>query len=152
MRLQTYRTSQILNASKERIWDFISTPENLQEITPKYLGFEILSEHLPSKIYAGTIIQYNVRPILGIRMSWVTEITHVEEGKYFVDEQRFGPYKFWHHTHILTQTSEGVLMEDIVRYAPPFGFLGTIANTLFIKKQLTAIFDYRRSKLEKLFG
>jgi ligand-binding SRPBCC domain-containing protein len=152
MRLQTYRTSQFFNSSIETIWDFISSPQNLKDITPKHLGFNIISKQLPKKIFSGTIIQYNVKPILGISMNWVTEITHVEDGVYFVDEQRFGPYKFWHHTHILTKTDSGVLMEDIVRYIPPYGFIGTIANKLFIKKQLRAIFEYRRAKLEQIFG
>jgi ligand-binding SRPBCC domain-containing protein len=104
------------------------------------------------KMFPGQIIEYYVRPVLGIRMHWVTEITHVEDGVYFVDEQRFGPYSFWHHKHFLKETAEGIEMIDEVHYKLPAGFLGKIANALFVKKQLQQIFDYRYQRVEAIFN
>ena len=98
------------------------------------------------------IISYKVSPLLGIKMTWVTEITHVEYQKYFVDEQRVGPYALWHHEHIIEEIDGGVLMKDIVSYKPPMGLLGSIANALFIKRQLNSIFDYRVKAVESVFG
>lgn len=98
------------------------------------------------------IIGYKVSPVLGIKTTWITEITHVKEQEYFVDEQRVGPYKVWHHQHMLEPTKNGVLMKDIVSYQPPFGLLGTIANKLIIRKKLKEIFEYRRKALEERFG
>lgn len=143
---------QKVNASLEEVWDFISSPANLKEITPDYMGFDITSKDLPEKMYAGMIISYKVSPLLGLKMSWVTEITHVEELKFFVDEQRIGPYSIWHHQHHIKPINNGVLMTDIVTYQPPFGILGAIANSLIIEKQLKEIFDYRTIAVEKRFG
>lgn len=95
------------------------------------------------------IITYKVSPLLGIKLNWVTEITHVKDKQYFVDEQRIGPYAMWHHEHKIEPIEGGVLMTDIITYQPPMGFLGVIANSLFIKKQLQDIFDYRIMALEK---
>jgi ligand-binding SRPBCC domain-containing protein len=147
---QFYKT-QIIKGSIEEVWDFISSPENLKEITPDYMGFEITSGNLSEKMYPGMIISYKVKPLLGIKMLWVTEITHVEEKRYFVDEQRIGPYSIWHHQHFIEPAGQGVLMTDIVSYKPPLGFLGALANTIFIGKRLDNIFTYREKKLEKLF-
>jgi ligand-binding SRPBCC domain-containing protein len=147
---QLHKT-QIVNGSIEEVWDFISSPKNLKEITPDYMGFEITSKNLSEKMYQGMIIGYTVKPLLGIRMIWVTEITHVEEMRYFVDEQRIGPYSMWHHQHFIEPAGQGVLMTDIVSYQPPFGFLGAFANTIFISKQLDTIFNYREKIVEKLF-
>ena len=115
------------------------------------MGFEITSDNKEDKMYAGMIISYKVKPMLNIPLKWVTEITHVKEKKYFVDEQRVGPYKMWHHEHIFEIKKEGVLMTDIISYVPPFGILGTIANLMFIKKRVNTIFDYRNIVLEKMF-
>jgi ligand-binding SRPBCC domain-containing protein len=142
---------QFIPASIDEVWDFISSPNNLKEITPKHMGFDIISENLPDKMYPGMIISYKVRPLLGIPMTWVTEITQVEEKKYFVDEQRIGPYSMWHHEHFIEQKDNGMLMKDIVTYKPPFGFLGRIANAFFIRKQLEGIFAYREVALKKRF-
>jgi ligand-binding SRPBCC domain-containing protein len=147
---QLHKT-QFISASIWQVWDFISSPENLKVITPEYMGFEVTSKNLPEKMYPGMIIGYTVKPLLGIRMIWVTEITHVEEMKYFIDEQRIGPYSMWHHQHFIESSGEGVLMTDIVTYSPPLGFFGAIANKLFIRKQLDTIFDYRREIVEKHF-
>jgi ligand-binding SRPBCC domain-containing protein len=147
---QLYK-KQIVNGSLEEVWDFISSPKNLKEITPDYMGFEITSGNLSERMYPGMIISYTVKPVLGMKMIWVTEITHVEEMRYFVDEQRIGPYSMWNHQHFIEPSGQGVLMTDIVSYSPPFGFLGAFANSVFISKQLDTIFNYREKKLEKLF-
>jgi ligand-binding SRPBCC domain-containing protein len=142
---------QFVKATLDEVWDFISSPANLKEITPDHMGFDITSENLPEKMYAGMIISYKVRPMLGIPVTWVTEITHVVEKEYFVDEQRVGPYALWHHQHKIEPFEGGVMMTDIVSYKPPLGFLGKIANTLFIRKQLEEIFNYREKALKKKF-
>jgi ligand-binding SRPBCC domain-containing protein len=147
---QLHKT-QFISASISEVWDFISCPENLKVITPEYMGFEVTSKDLPEKMYPGMIISYTVKPLLGIRMIWVTEITHIEEMKYFIDEQRIGPYSMWHHQHFIESSGEGVLMTDIVTYSPPLGIFGAIANKLFIRKQLDTIFDYRGEIVEKHF-
>lgn len=140
-----------LRTSLEEAWDFISSPKNLERITPNELGFEITSE-VPEKMYEGMIITYNVSPFLGIKTTWVTEITHIKEQAFFVDEQRVGPYRLWHHQHWLEATEEGVRMKDIVTYQPPFGFLGLAMNALVIQKKLNHIFNYREKILEELFS
>ena len=144
--------TQKIPASIDAVWDFISSPMNLKEITPDYLGFLVTSNNNESKMYPGMIITYKVSPLLGIKLSWMTEITHVKDKEYFVDEQRVGPYSLWHHQHKITVIEGGVLMTDIVTYQPPFGFLGAIANTLIIKSKLKEIFDYRTVAVEKRFG
>ena len=148
---QLHKT-QFVSASSKEVWDFISSPKNLKVITPEYMGFEITSKDLPEKMYPGMIISYTVKPLLGIKMIWVTEITHIEEMNYFIDEQRIGPYSLWHHQHFIEPNGEGVLMTDIVTYSPPLGFLGAIANRLFIRKQLHTIFNYRSEILGKHFS
>lgn len=146
------RETQEIPASVDAVWEFISAPANLKKITPPYMGFDIKSGSLPPKMYPGMIIRYNVSPLLGIKLTWVTEITHVREKEYFVDEQRIGPYSMWHHEHKLDPVDGGVLMTDIVSYQPPFLILGNIANALFIRKQLREIFDYRKTAIEREFG
>jgi len=147
------KTSEMkINASIEDIWDFISSPANLKEITPDYMGFDILSKDLPVKMYPGMIISYAVKPLLGIKTTWVTEITQVEDKKYFVDEQRVGPYSMWHHQHIIEPIENGVLMKDIVSYKPPFGVLGSIANFLIVRQKLNEIFEYRTKAIIKRYG
>jgi ligand-binding SRPBCC domain-containing protein len=135
----------------DELWDFISSPKNLKVITPDYMGFEVTSKGLPDKMYEGMIITYKVSPILGIKTTWVTEITHVKDKHYFVDEQRVGPYNIWHHQHFLEETTKGTLMKDIISYKPPYGILGNVANSLIIKRKLKEIFDYRTKVLNKLF-
>jgi len=144
--------TQIIPAEISEVWNFISSPENLKHITPPYLGFEIISNNLQEKIYPGMIISYKVSPLLGIKMKWVAEITHVKENEYFIDEQRIGPYAMWHHQHKIESYKDGVFMTDIVSYKPPFGFLGTLSNNLFLRKQLDRIFNFRKSVIEKRFG
>jgi ligand-binding SRPBCC domain-containing protein len=143
--------TQFVPASIEEVWDFISSPKNLKEITPDYMGFDITSDNLSDKMYPGMIIRYKVRPVLGIPLAWVSEITHIVEGRYFIDEQRIGPYAMWHHQHLIEPDGDGVMMTDIISYKPPMGFLGSIANWLFIKSQLEDIFAYRKAALDKRF-
>ncbi|QDH78827.1 SRPBCC family protein [Echinicola soli] len=145
-------SEQKIPATVEEVWDFISSPQNLKVITPDHMGFDITSKHLPEKMHPGMIISYKVSPILGIKMNWVTEITQVREKEFFVDEQRIGPYAMWHHQHHLEPIEGGVIMKDIVTYQPPFGPLGTIANVVFIRKQLASIFAYRFKAVEEKFG
>lgn len=148
---QLYREQKI-PAGVEAVWDFVSSPGNLKHITPAYMGFEITSEKLAEKMHPGMIIMYSVTPVFGIKMKWVTEITHVVDKKYFVDEQRVGPYKIWHHQHRIHPIDDGVLMTDLVTYKPPLGFLGALADQLLIHKKLDEIFDFRRKKLIQIFG
>ena len=152
MAFYQFTQTQKIPASIDEIWDFISSPANLKEITPGYMGFEVTSNSGSDKMYAGMIITYIVKPVLGIPMKWMTEISQVKDKVYFVDEQRMGPYKLWHHQHKIEEIEGGVLMTDIVTYIPPFGFVGAIANTLFIKKQLKEIFEFRTLAVEKKFG
>jgi len=148
-KVYTLRRQQSIPVSMEKAWDFISSPANLKKITPQYMGFDITSPELPGKMYAGMIITYIVTPVAGIRVNWVTEITHIEEGKYFIDEQRSGPYAFWHHQHFIEPDGDGVIMTDILTYRPPFGILGRISNLLFIRSRLNEIFDYRNRVLSE---
>lgn len=144
--------TQKFPVSPSEIWDFISSPGNLKDITPENLGFIVTSNIGKEKMYAGMIITYKVNPLMGMKMNWMTEITHVRDYEYFVDEQRIGPYALWHHQHKIEPIEGGVLMTDIVTYQPPFGFIGAFANSLIIKKKLVDIFNYRAIALEKRFG
>ncbi len=151
---KVYRLKKVQNipGSLDKAWDFFSSPGNLQTITPDRLGFKIISRYHREKMYAGQVIEYNVSPLLGIPLYWMTEITHVQDKKYFVDEQRYGPYSLWHHQHHFKAIDGGVEMTDIIHYKLPLWFLGDVANSLFVKKQLRKIFDYRYKKVEELFG
>ena len=152
MPVYTLNQTLTIPSTIDKVWDFISSPGNLKKITPEYMGFDITTKNLPEKMYPGMIISYKVSPFLGIKMTWVTEITQVRELKYFVDEQRVGPYRMWHHQHFIEPVEGGVLMTDIVDYQPPLGFLGAIANQLIIKSQLNEIFSFRTKQLEAYFG
>ncbi len=146
-----FQKEQLVDTSVDVLWDFITSPHNLKRITPPNMGFDILTEDLPSKIYAGLIISYIVRPMFGIKTNWVTEITHVEDNKYFVDEQRIGPYAMWHHQHHIAPLGDKTVMKDIISYQPPFGILGNLINRLFIRKKLQQIFYYRAKVISKFF-
>ena len=151
-RTYSIKTVQKIPVSLDQAWDFFSKPDNLKDITPSNLGFLIKSKHHGATMYPGQIIEYTVKPILGIPLYWMTEITHVKEGAYFVDEQRFGPYTMWHHQHHFTEVKGGVKMEDIVHYKIPLGFLGDIAQIILVKKQLEGIFDFRFKAVEAKWG
>ncbi|MBL6668827.1 MAG: SRPBCC family protein [Flavobacteriaceae bacterium] len=151
MKLYRLETIQKLPISIIDAWQFLSDPKNLKRITPDYMGFKIV-KGAESSMYAGQIIEYVVTPLFGISTTWVTEITHVKEPEYFVDEQRFGPYALWHHKHFIKPIENGVEMVDIVDYKIPFGFLGQLAQPLVVSPKLKEIFEYRREALIKLFG
>jgi ligand-binding SRPBCC domain-containing protein len=151
MSLHRFETTQALPITREVAWDFFSDPANLALITPPDMGFEVTSP-LPDRAYAGLIITYRVRPLLGIPVQWVTEITHVDEGNYFVDEQRLGPYRVWHHEHHFTAVPGGIHMRDLVHYAVPFGPIGRLIERLIVGRRVEAIFAFRRRVLEQRFG
>ena len=151
MKIYTLHKKQNLPISVNQAWDFLSDPRNLKTITPDYMGFHILSG-ADRPMFPGQIIQYIVTPVLGIKTKWVTEITHVRDKEYFVDEQRFGPYSLWHHKHFIKPIEGGVEMEDIVDYKVPMGILGQLVHPILVKPKLEEIFNYRTKKLEELFG
>lgn len=151
MKIYRLHKKQNLPISKSQAWEFLSSPKNLKTITPDYMGFNILSGG-DKPMFAGQIIQYIVTPVLGIKTKWVTEITHIVDGEYFVDEQRFGPYALWHHKHFIKEIDGGVEMEDIIDYKLPMGFLGQLVHPILVKPKLEEIFNYRTNKLEELFG
>jgi ligand-binding SRPBCC domain-containing protein len=153
--VKTYqlKAEQAIPISLDMAWDFFSSPLNLARITPPDMSFVVTSDQNPdTKIYAGMIITYKISPLLGIKMDWMTEITHIKEGEYFVDEQRFGPYALWHHQHHFKAIDGGVLMNDILHYAIPYGVIGRITNKVFVGSEVKKIFTYRENAIEKLFG
>jgi ligand-binding SRPBCC domain-containing protein len=152
MPVHTLEREQIIHASLATAWEFFSNPRNLAKITPNSLGFRILSE-LPPKMYPGMMIRYRVSPLLGIPMTWVTEITHVDESRYFVDEQRVGPYQMWHHEHHFRDLGGGqIAILDRVTYRLPFGWLSEPAHALIVRPQLRGIFDYRAKVVSEMFA
>lgn len=152
MASHTIRATQKIPASLQEVWDFFSNPANLHIITPGYMDFRVISRHHGEKIYAGQIIEYTVKPLLGIPLYWMTGITHVKEKSFFADEQRKGPYRLWHHQHHFREIPGGVEMTDIVHYKNPLWMVGRAANILFIRRQLRQLFKYRFHKVEELFG
>jgi len=151
MKLETIHRLQRLSIPLHTAWDFFSDPHNLRDLTPPGLGFQAASAPA-GKMYPGMIITYKITPLLGISRRWITEITHVVEPHLFVDEQRIGPYRFWHHQHLFREIAGGVEMEDIVHYIIPFGRLGQLAAAMPVKRELQKIFDFRRDVLAKKFG
>jgi ligand-binding SRPBCC domain-containing protein len=144
-------TVQFLPISLEEAWDFFSNPSNLNKITPKEMNL-VPTSALPEKSYPGMFITYKVKPLLGIPMLWVTEITHLREKEFFVDEQRIGPYRIWHHQHHFKAVKGGVEMTDIVDYRIPGGPFGVLLEKLFIGNKVRSIFEYRTKRLVELFG
>lgn len=151
MKVYKKETVQFVNATLDECWAFFSSPENLQKITPESMGFQI-TDFDGNSMYAGQIIQYKVSPLLGLKLSWTTEITQVKDKAYFIDEQRFGPYSFWHHKHFFEEVDGRVKMTDVVHYALPLGFLGRMMNSLIVENKLKEIFDHRRVIVDKLFN
>jgi len=145
------KKSITLNTDINTAWNFFSDPKNLKVITPPELNMTITS-NLPNKMYEGMIISYKVYPILNIALEWVTEITKIVPNNMFIDEQRYGPYKLWHHEHFFEELSSGVRASDIVSYIVPFGPLGLLIQKLKIGKQIEEIFEYRSKVLEEKFG
>ena len=151
MSFYSLETEQKLQISLQEAWDFFSSPKNLSKITPKHMGFIITNQ--PSEtMFEGQIITYKVSPLLGIKINWMTEITTIKDNEYFIDEQRFGPYSLWHHRHHFYEIDGGIKMIDEVNYKLPFGFLGSVAHRLFVRKKLKSIFEYREKVLIEMFG
>lgn len=150
MSIYTFRQKQFIACSLQEAWSFFSDPQNLNEITPDDMSFEIIGTP-PSKMYAGLMIQYKVRPLLNIPMQWLTEITQVQEPYFFIDEQRVGPYSLWHHQHHFKEIAGGVEMEDIIHYRIPFAPLSNILHGI-VKNKLDHIFNYRSKKIDSLFN
>ena len=140
--------TQRIPASAEQVWNFIASAQNLKEITPGHMGFEITSRGLPDKMYAGMFICYNVRPLLGVKIKWVTEITQLKEQDYFVDEQRKGPYRRWVHTHAFADERGGTRVADSVEFEVPFGWL----VGRFVMRDVKRIFAFRHEALLERFG
>ena len=151
-KVYSFKTVQEIPMSLNQAWIFFSNPQNLADITPDNIGFKIISKHHGDTMYAGQVIEYKVSPVFGIPLYWMTEITHLDSKKYFVDEQRYGPYSLWHHQHHFKVIDGGVQMTDIVHYKLPLWILGDLGNCLFVKNKLQQIFDYRFKKVEQLFG
>ena len=145
------KRTQFVKTDIKTCWDFFSRPENLKKITPEYMGFDIKVD-LPEKMYEGQMIEYKVRPLFGIPMSWITEIKTVKENEFFVDEQRKGPYTIWHHEHHFKEVEGGVEMTDIVTYVVPLGILGKIAHPIIVKGKLEEIFKHRFEQVDKIFN
>jgi len=152
MAVHMLKAVQQIPGSPEAIWSFFADPGNLAKITPKTMDFRVISEETGKQIYPGQVIEYHVRPLLGIRMYWMTEITQVRDGSFFIDEQRKGPYRIWHHQHHFETIGGGVLMTDLLHYEIPFGFLGSIANAVLVKAKLKDLFEYRVKAIEGFFG
>lgn len=151
LKIYTFETKQQIPLSLNEAWDFFSNPNQLPEITPSWMGFDV-KDVPPQKMYPGMILTYQLKPLYGIKLNWVTEITHVSAPHYFVDEQRFGPYRFWHHQHHFKEANSGTEMKDIVHYALPFAIIGRTVHRLNVEKKLKTIFQYRKDKLNELFG
>ncbi|CAN5503755.1 SRPBCC family protein [soil metagenome] len=151
-KVYSIKTVQRMPVEIDTAWNFFSKPDNLKDITPENLGFKVISKYHGVDMYAGQIIEYIVKPVLGIPLYWMTEITHVQDKKYFVDEQRYGPYSMWHHQHHFKVIEGGVEMTDIVHYKIPFWFVGDIGHTVFVRSQLRKIFEFRYEVVEKRFG
>ena len=151
MKIYEKKWEQWVPAILDEAWAFFSRPENLNRITPEDMDFEILSDISGMQMYPGMIVRYKVRPVFNIPMNWVTEITHVQDRKYFIDEQRFGPYALWHHQHHVQEKDGGVLLNDILHYAIPFGPLGKIANALLVDRRVEEIFRYREKVISDIF-
>ena len=148
--IYTLESSQLLPLKLDQAWDFFSSPKNLATITPSHMGFHITSTNV-DRMHVGQIITYKIGLVPGIKTNWVTEITHVKEGHYFVDEQRFGPYAMWHHEHWFEETNEGVMMYDRVSYKLPLGYFGRLAQPL-ISKKLKEVFSYRTKVIAEIFS
>lgn len=151
MKIYHLRREQFLPISLGKCWAFFSDPGNLETITPQRMKFEI-QYCSGNAVYPGQLIRYRIKIFPFIWVNWLTEITAVKDQEYFIDDQRIGPYAFWHHQHHFREVAGGVLMTDDVTYALPFGWIGQLAHALLIGRELSAIFEYRRQILKDLFA
>jgi ligand-binding SRPBCC domain-containing protein len=152
MRVKRKEWTQWVPRSLDEVWSFFSRPENLNKITPENMSFRILTDLTRAQMYEGMIIQYKVSPIPGLTFDWVTEITHIDDRCYFIDEQRLGPYAFWHHQHHFEERDGGVLLRDVLHYKVPFRLIGTLADTLFVGPKVEEIFSFREQAVNRIFG
>jgi len=151
MKLYTLERSQVIRASLADVWQFFSDPHNLAKLTPRWLNL-VVPANTPREVHPGMIITYRIRAVAGIPSTWVTEITQVLNNRLFVDEQRFGPYRFWHHQHHFRETEEGIEVRDLVHYSLPFGPLGRLAHVGLVKRRLEEIFDFRVIAIQAIFN
>ncbi len=166
MSVHSFQKIQCIPANLDTVWSFFVDPAKLPSITPPYMKFKILSpgrspvrgdgiyagDVHADRIYAGQVIEYRLRPLPWLWVYWMTEITQVQSGQYFVDGQRRGPYSLWHHQHHFRKIDGGVEMTDIVHYEVPFGFIGGWVNSLFVRRRLEDLFRYRYERVEEIFG
>lgn len=152
MQIKRKEWQQFIPKPVEEIWDFFSRPENLKKLTPAKVGITMLVDLSGKEMYPGMLIPYYISPLLGIRMKWLTEITHIEHLRYFVDQQREGPYAFWHHQHNFVAQNGGTLMTDILHYKVPYGPIGTLADWILVNKMVDDIFGFRKAAIEQYFG
>lgn len=148
--MRRFEFTQFVPASLDLVWDFFSSPSNLSKITPPEMGF-IITSPKQAEMYPGMFITYKVSPALGIKLNWITEITQINEKVFFIDEQRKGPYSIWHHEHHFREVDGGVEMHDILYYSIPFGFLGSIADMVFVRNKVRRIFEYREKRILEMF-
>lgn len=141
MKTYTLKRRQIIHKSRKAVFEFFEKPENLKDITPRSVGFHILTPH-PIKMRIGTTLDYTIR-LLGIPVRWTTLITNYDFPDSFSDVALRGPYSFWHHTHSFEQDGDDTIMTDEVHYVLPFGILGRVCHLFWVKRQLDYIFDYR---------
>lgn len=152
--MKTHHLSQdqFIKADLDTVWNFFSSPRNLNKITPPDMNFDIIDMGGSEQMFKGQIIKYNVSPFPLLRLKWITEIVDVVPKKSFVDTQRKGPFKMWHHQHTFRQVADGVEMTDHVSYSIPFGFLGSVINKLIVQKRVNYIFEFRRKQIESIFS
>ncbi|TCK64886.1 ligand-binding SRPBCC domain-containing protein [Winogradskyella wandonensis] len=151
MKIYTLHKTQKLPISLDEAWDFLCNPANLSKLTPPEMQMKIISG-ADRPMYAGQVLQYSVTPVAGIKTKWVSEITQYKHKSYFVDDQLYGPYSFWHHKHFVHEIKGGVEMEDIIDYKVPLGIIGQLMHPILVKPKLESIFEYRKTQMEKIFG
>lgn len=152
MRVKRKEWVQDVPQPLDKIWDFFSRPENLMTITPEGVFKSIQTDLEGVEMYEGMLIQYTIAPLFNIPMNWVTEITYIKDKEYFIDEQRFGPYAFWHHQHHFEAIEGGTRMRDILHYKVPIPVIGDLADLILVDGQVNQIFTYRDKVVEELFG
>jgi ligand-binding SRPBCC domain-containing protein len=154
MKIHTLFRTQFLPIPLKTAWVFFSSPGNLSLITPQKMNFEILSMTGGEKMHEGQLITYRVNVLPLVRVKWVTEITSVRQFHSFTDNQKSGPYRLWRHTHTFREVEGGVEMTDQVEYALPLGILGEVVHAILVKREVSAIFEYRFKVLQdsKIFN
>ncbi len=153
MKVHLLEREQRLSLPPHKAFAFFSDAFNLEAITPPWLGFRVMGA-APIELRPGTVIEYRLR-LRGVPIRWLTRIEAWDPGRRFVDRQVEGPFRLWHHTHTFEpagEGSEGTVMRDLVRYAPPLGPLGALAHRAFIRRDLERIFDFRQQETARLLA